>query len=198
MSTRHVVFQSSLLRVDTSHRVRKITHSKATLNGDDVALLMKDICLLVRFFVRKDTLKPLYFEHLKNLSKQNRDQLNDVGFDVNNEEKGIYLYIKLIDEAVELLKYIWKYYTKSYYALKYSCSDNNIEARLNWYQIILINRVSKTISKYLHLINITFGTLLDQPKTHYMEELAIQRKENGPCDMFETSKCESKHKFYRQ
>ena len=58
--------------------------------------------------------------------------------------------------------------------------------------------MSKTISKYRHLINITFGTLLDQPKTHYMEELAIQQKENGPCDMFETSKCESKHKFYRQ
>ena len=91
LSTRHVVFQSSLLRVDTSHRVRKITHSKATLNGDDVALLMKDICLLVRFFVQKDTLKPLYFEHLKNLSKQNRDQLNDVGFNINNEEQGIYI-----------------------------------------------------------------------------------------------------------
>ena len=51
---------------------------------------------------------------------------------------------------------------------------------------------TKWLSKYRHLINITFGTLLDQPKTHYMEELAIQQKENGPCDMFETSKCESK------
>ena len=91
LSIRHVVFQSSILRVDTSHRVRKITHSKATLNGDDVALLMKDICLLIRFFVQKDTLKPLYFEHLKNLSKQNRDQLNDVGFNINNEEQGIYI-----------------------------------------------------------------------------------------------------------
>ena len=44
----------------------------------------------------------------------------------------VFIYeLKLINTAVELLKYIWKYYVKAYYALKSSCSDNNIEARLN-------------------------------------------------------------------
>ena len=40
--------------------------------------------------------------------------------------------------------------------------------------------------------------ILDQPKNHLLEELAIQHKNNGPCFITQTSPKESKQHFYRR
>ena len=62
------IFSSVLLRAPQGHRIRRQYHSKSSLNGDDVTLVMKDICLLLQFILKEKFMKDIFFEHLSNLS----------------------------------------------------------------------------------------------------------------------------------
>ena len=48
------------------------------------------------------------------------------------------------------------------------------------------------------MVFLLFPKILDQPKNHLLEELVIQRKNNGPCFITQTSPKESKQHFYRR
>ena len=61
------IFSSVLFRAQ-GHRIRRQHHSKSSLNGDDVTLVMKDICLLLQFILKEKFMKDIFFEHLSNLS----------------------------------------------------------------------------------------------------------------------------------
>ena len=82
------IFSSVLLRAPQGHRIRRQHHSKSSLNGDDVTLVMKDICLLLQFILKEEFMKDIFFEHLSKLSFIKKNKLIELGFNVDDKQQG--------------------------------------------------------------------------------------------------------------